>query len=90
MERLMKESHEKNIEILHLCLKQIFLDYLNRVGSQGVDKEDIDRVMLSYLEDGYVLNFSSSVTHEKMTVVCSVNGSNLFNVDFSLGQVTYQ
>ncbi|WP_036303418.1 hypothetical protein [Methylotenera sp. L2L1] len=86
----MDARHEANIEVLHRCLKQLFIDYLNRIGSERVATGDIERVMLSYLENGYILNFSSSVTPEKMTVVCSVNGSSLFNIDLSLGKVTYQ
>lgn len=86
----MNADYEKNIETLHRCLKQLFIDYLSRVKAQGVAEEDIYRVLLSYLENGYKLDFLSTITPEKMYLVCSINGSNLFNVDFGVGQVTYQ
>lgn len=84
----MKESHEKTLEMLHGILHQVFREYLERIGSEGISSADIDLAVSAYMENEYPLQFITNLRPDQLDFICCVNGSNLFSGVLQLGKVT--
>jgi hypothetical protein len=86
----MKDRHDENLKELHIALKKVFFDSLERLQSEGIKESDVLKVSDGFKANECEVKINTTITNELMYLTCSVNDAEYFKAALDLNKVTYQ
>lgn len=86
----MKDKHEHDLKELHILLKQVFFDYLERMKIEGIDEADVNKVGNAFGNNDLEIKITTLFTNQQMHLTGSVDGQTYFQAALNIENVTFQ
>lgn len=84
----MKYIDKDNLMLLHICLTQIYQDFLMRVVEAGESESSALGAADAYLNGVYGVDFNISMRVNNLEVKCLIQDHNVFSANLSIQKNT--